>query len=541
MTATKRTRRISTVGTVCALTLAAAVPALHQPAEAKGGPPFAESTSPALPLGPADLTEERTTRTLAPGVTHTHISRGDETAQLPWVVELSIPSTSTSPDPDAPARSVQDEASAAALVQRLDEAGFAARSEEVHQPAVADVTAGTIGHRVRLTEAFADKAAADAAVAELRAQGFSGRSWSTGWDGGSTAAGHWDVNVVRIDPRTFRGTLAGTYGPDLERRETTTQLSRLTGADVAVNAGFFVMDPRAGAEGDPAGIGVYDGRVASEAVSGRPALVLRDDARDTAVTRPTWQGSIRVGDRTLRLDGTNRVPGLIRNCGGDDTDSPTALPRHDVTCTDASELVTFSPQFGATTPTGVGTEVVLDAAGRVSRVLPTRGTTLREGERSVQGTGSLGTTLAGLEVGDRPQLRERVDIGTALSPRTTVINGGPQLVRDGAVHITQDRDGMRHVTNPSFDYGWVLQRNPRTFAGVDRQGRTVLVTVDGRQPDQLGLSIPETAQVAESLGLREAINLDGGGSTAMAVDHRLVTSPSDATGERAVGDAIVVR
>jgi exopolysaccharide biosynthesis protein len=39
----------------------------------------------------------------------------------------------------------------------------------------------------------------------------------------------------------------------------------------------------------------------------------------------------------------------------------------------------------------------------------------------------------------------------------------------------------------------------------------------------------------------EAINLDGGGSTAMVVRGSLISHPSDAGGERAVGDAIVIR
>jgi exopolysaccharide biosynthesis protein len=43
-----------------------------------------------------------------------------------------------------------------------------------------------------------------------------------------------------------------------------------------------------------------------------------------------------------------------------------------------------------------------------------------------------------------------------------------------------------------------------------------------------------------SLGAVDAMNLDGGGSTAMAVQGKLVTSPSDATGERPVGDTVLV-
>jgi exopolysaccharide biosynthesis protein len=113
-------------------------------------------------------------------------------------------------------------------------------------------------------------------------------------------------------------------------------------------------------------------------------------------------------------------------------------------------------------------------------------------------------------------------------------------MRNGEEHITQRRDGFVHVDDPSFAYGWVLQRNPRTFAGIDARGRTVLVTVDGRTTDDLGLSIPEAADVARSLGLVDAVNLDGGGSTTMALRGQVISHPSDTTGERPVGDAVLV-
>ncbi|MBA3614858.1 MAG: phosphodiester glycosidase family protein [Actinomycetota bacterium] len=44
----------------------------------------------------------------------------------------------------------------------------------------------------------------------------------------------------------------------------------------------------------------------------------------------------------------------------------------------------------------------------------------------------------------------------------------------------------------------------------------------------------------DALGTEEAVNLDGGGSTGMTLDRRLVTRPSDATGERPIGDAVVL-
>ncbi|MCT9933531.1 phosphodiester glycosidase family protein [Planotetraspora sp. A-T 1434] len=55
-----------------------------------------------------------------------------------------------------------------------------------------------------------------------------------------------------------------------------------------------------------------------------------------------------------------------------------------------------------------------------------------------------------------------------------------------------------------------------------------------------GFTIAEAADFTRSLGAVQALNLDGGGSTAMAVGGQLVNNPSDATGERPVGDTIQV-
>src|SRR4051812_11583775 len=495
-----------------------------------------------LDLGPAGLPETRAVQSIEPGVTLTRITRGAPDPAAVWVVEMNIPGGSSSPDPDAPPRSIQDQSTAEAFAARLTDAGFPSQAQGVQQPQTADVPAGVLGYRVRERATFPTQPAASAEVARLSAAGFSGRAWYSGWDGDSAARGPWTVNVVTLNPQRFRGTLGGTYGPTLEDREKTTQLAALERAKAALNGGFFVFDPKAGAEGDPAGAGVYAGRLESEPVGDRPVLVLGDRGRHTDIVRPSWTASVRLPSGPQVLDGLNRVPGLIRNCGGTRDDLITWRPLHDITCTDDAELVLFTPEFGATTPAGAGAEAIFDGAGRVVAVHASRGTALGGGQRSLQGTGDLAAAIAALRPGDRirPRLALRSGGRPLTGDDTTVINGGPLLMTDGAVYITQQRDGMHHADDPSFDYGWFLQRNPRTFAGTDARGRTLLVTVDGRQVGELGLSIPETAAVARSLGMTEAINLDGGGSTAMAVGGSLISHPSDASGERGVGDAIVI-
>ncbi|MBT2904225.1 phosphodiester glycosidase family protein [Streptomyces cellulosae] len=501
-------------------------------------------TRAALPLGPAGLAETRTTQTLQPGLTLTRIVRGAVDPAHHWTVEATIPGGDTSPDPDAPPTTLKDKASADELAADMRADGFDARAEQVTTPSTTDYAGGTLGWRVRIGSYTSQSAAATERIRIINA-GYSGSVTYTGWDGATTDRGPWRIDVLTVDPRTFRGTLDAAFGPDIENRETVSTLATDSGAVAAVNAGFFVLDPRSGAPGDPAGIGVYDGRLLSEPVSGRPGFVVRDGGRSAEITRLTWEGQVAARGTTLPLAGVNRVPGLIRNCGGSEDDSPTSLPLHDVTCTNPDQLVAFTREYGANTPQGEGVEAVLDSRGRVLELRSVRGGPLPSGGSSIQATGRHVDALTALaRPGERLRvettLRDEQGRRVTPSPGTDIVNAGPELVRDGRLHVTPATDGMVHQGDPSWYYGWVHKRNPRTLAGTDAAGRTVLVTADGRSTASLGLSITESAKVARSLGLRDAVNLDGGGSTTMVANGQVINDPSDAAGERPVGDALLI-
>ena len=72
-------------------------------------------------------------------------------------------------------------------------------------------------------------------------------------------------------------------------------------------------------------------------------------------------------------------------------------------------------------------------------------------------------------------------------------------------------------------------------------GKFLMITVDGREPGvSVGMTLQELAEYLLNLGAVDAMNLDGGGSTTMVLDGKVVNKPSDPTGERKIGDAIVV-
>lgn len=467
---------------------------------------------------------------LAPGLTVTTTVTGEGTGTGFWTVTALVPGGS-SPDPDAPPAALGSREHAGTLVTSLRGKGFDARAEQVDWPAFADTPRGALGWRVRVG-AFADRAQAAATASAMSANGFTGSVEWTGQDG-PEAQGPQRIRVAVVDPRRFRGSVVASHGESVAGRRTTSALSAAAGALVGTNGGFFVIDPRDGIPGEPAGIGVYQGLLQSEATAGRPALLL-GDRPSIGVPRT----ALTVGGH--EVDGVDRKPGLVRNCG-EPGDVPTDRPLHDTTCTHPDDLVLFTPQLGTPTPAGDGVEAVLDARDVVTAVRPAGGD-VPAGGHTVQGIGAAATWLtAHVRPGTRLPVGTRIfESGRPVHP-AGVVNGGPWLVRDGRISVDAAADGVVHPGDPSYVYGWGVKRNPRTMVGLDRQGRLLIVTADGRQPGFAeGLSLLEGARLMARLGAVTAINLDGGGSTAMAIDGKLVSSPSDATGERPVGDALLV-
>jgi hypothetical protein len=246
----------------------------------------------------------------------------------------------------------------------------------------------------------------------------------------------------------------------------------------------------------------------------------------------------------VAVQGINRLPGKVRNCGRPGA-VPTEQPRHDTTCTLADDLVKFTPSFRAALPTGSGVQVVLDERGTVLST-GDRGGSAPEHGAVLQGTGEAATWLTDhARVGERLVLREVVRDADGrqvrLGPDDSIVSAAPTLVEDGRVHIDAATEGTLDPLDLSFGFAWSNVRQPRTMAGIDRRGRLLLVTVDGRQPGvSEGFTLGEAARFMRSLGAVQALNLDGGGSSAMVVKGALVNVPSDATGERAVGDTIQI-
>jgi hypothetical protein len=344
-------------------------------------------------------------------------------------------------------------------------------------------------------------------------------------------AGPQRINVLELDPAVVGGVLSNGR---IARRERVSTMARRSGAMAGVNGGYF------GPSGDPVGVLAIDGQLLSEPVDGRSALLV--DAGRATVAPLRFRGAVTINGVTRLIDGLDRTRGLVPACGGRGGDLPTVRPNAALTCTDASELVLLSPRYGARAPREGGVEAVL-RDGMVARVRgPGTGPVPRDG-LLLTGTGDAARFLRNAAL---PRSRAEVELRLTasgqpwdLAQQTLMVGGGPRLLRGGRVTVTAKAEGFAPPQAPAFFGTFVAARQPRTLAGVRTDGTVLLVTVDGRRPGwSAGMTLHEAAGLMQSLGARDALNLDGGGSSTMTVLGEVVNRPSDRAGERAVSDGV---
>jgi hypothetical protein len=365
----------------------------------------------------------------------------------------------------------------------------------------ADVEAVDEAFRVRVGW-FRTREEAEALRLRLEPEGVAGRVILTVQDYDALAGPFWTGMLV-VEPAsgvTLRPALAldGFLGRGL-----VSEAARRAGALAAVNGGFFHA-----ATGDPLGCLVIDGEVVSEPIPGRTCVGITDDGQllfDTA----SFDAVVEVRGMRLPVAGINRPRG-------------------------ADEVIVYRPVFGPSTRTNpFGTEAVV-VGDVVEQVVDGRGNTAIPREGFVlSGHGRMRAALATLRPGDRVTLRMRLVPGSG-DPRWEgvrhILGGGPRLLADG-----------QYVGGEGFPSSFTDRRHPRTALGRLEDGRALLVVVGGRQPyHSLGMTLPELAAMLRLLGVTDALNLDGGGSSTLVVRGVVVNLPSDGTGERPVGDVLLV-
>lgn len=265
----------------------------------------------------------------------------------------------------------------------------------------------------------------------------------------------------------------------LASKSTITTLARKNNSLVAINGTYF--KPQTGV---PLGTLMINGKMYTGPIYNRVAMGIFDNGFDMA-----------------RLELNAQVKSFKGNVKVDNINQPRMLSTH---------VIVYTPEWGSFAPPSpkYGKQIAVEK-GKIISI----------------GTQSMPIPQNGyVIVGPDERLAKiykakHIDLDIKTIPNWEnvkhIISGGPYLVKNGEVFVDMTEQKL----------GAIGGKNPRTAIGYTQDGNFIMVAVDGREGASVGLTLKELGWFMKSIGCTNAMNLDGGGSTVMYVNGRVVNMP----------------
>ncbi len=297
---------------------------------------------------------------------------------------------------------------------------------------------------------------------------------------------------------------------DNKGREELTAMASRAGALGGINGDFFPFT------GDPLGAMIRNGELISRPDPRRGVFVWGSKV-SPSIAKLQWTCSVLVGDKTFAVNGLNE------ECGPDmivlNTDGAAASIAK-APCT----FVRLTMGDGKMRANSVLTATVVNS-GADQESVP-----VQAGQAILVGRGVGAEKLKALTPGSKVTITT-VTKGLPDDEIEQAISGGPTLLASAKPAIDWKAAG--------FQDAFANHRHPRTAIGVDAKGDIWMVAVDGRQPHSVGATLDEMAKVMSDLGCIQALNLDGGGSTTIALYGLILNKPSDGP-ERKIANGVLI-
>ena len=116
----------------------------------------------------------------------------------------------------------------------------------------------------------------------------------------------------------------------------------------------------------------------------------------------------------------------------------------------------------------------------------------------------------------------------------TAVGGGPVLLQKGEIEISNNEE-------LKFAGKAINDKHPRTAMGYTKDGKLIILVIEGRNKNAGGATLEMEAQLFKELGCWEALNLDGGGSSCLLVNGKETIKISDAAGQRPVPAVFIIK
>lgn len=182
------------------------------------------------------------------------------------------------------------------------------------------------------------------------------------------------------------------------------------------------------------------------------------------------------------------------------------------------DLVLFNRNYGTGTRTNEHGREVRIRQGQVTEISAKGNMPLDNSSIVLSGHGRNADALARVKRGDRVAVSQT--LGSRLADEALLVVGaGPLLLEKGKINVRTREENIA----PDIAFG----RAPRTGAGITADGTVLLMVADGRSQYSAGMTLKEFAQYLKRFGAVSAVNFDGGGSSEMVLDGKIMNRPSD--------------
>lgn len=304
------------------------------------------------------------------------------------------------------------------------------------------------------------------------------------------------INVVEVDmklAKDFELTPALSSDSTLKSRRTITTIAKNNNAIVALNGTYF--KPQTGV---PLGTLMINQKMYTGPIYDRVALGIFEDSFDIA--RLQLDATIKGSGKTINVNNINQ---------------PRMLSTH---------VLVYTPEWGKYSPAapkyGVGLQVIDNKITKASA----NAVEIPQNGYVISGPKSILYALL-----DKKDVELSIKTNPDWDGVKHIISGGPYLVKNGEVFVDMTAQRLQAIGG----------RNPRSAIGYTKDNNFIFVAVDGREGSSIGMTLMELANFMQSIGCVGAINLDGGGSTVMYVNGRVVNKPQQ-TGGIPLSNAIIL-
>ncbi len=304
------------------------------------------------------------------------------------------------------------------------------------------------------------------------------------------------INVVEVDMKLAKDlelTPALSSDSTLKSRRTITTIAKNNNAIVALNGTYF--KPQTGV---PLGTLMINQKMYTGPIYDRVAMGIFENSFDIA--RIQLNATLKGSGKTIAVNNINQ---------------PRMLSTH---------ILVYTPEWGKYSPAapkyGVGLQVIDNKITKASA----NAVEIPQNGYVISGPKSILYALL-----DKKDVELSIKTNPDWDGVKHIISGGPYLVKNGEVFVDMTAQRLQAIGG----------RNPRSAIGYTKENNFIFVAVDGREGSSIGMTLMELANFMQSIGCVGAINLDGGGSTVMYVNGRVVNKPQQ-TGGIPLSNAIIL-